>query len=79
MRVGGTIAGLRPRIAPAIAADAAGAAVPEAGAVQAGAVDDGQVPAASLFASAPLLEALELTETEIADLFGTDFREVEQS
>jgi cellobiose phosphorylase len=53
-------------------------ALPEAVAVPAGAVDDGQVPAASLFASAPLLEALELTETEIVDVFGTNLREVER-
>jgi 1,2-beta-oligoglucan phosphorylase len=53
-------------------------ALPESVAVQAGEVDDGQVPAASLFASAPLLEALELTETEIVDLFGANLREVER-
>src|SRR5262245_53447075 len=53
-------------------------AMPEAVAVQAAEVDDGQVPAASLFASAPLLEALELSETEVVDLFGTNLREVER-
>jgi cellobiose phosphorylase len=53
-------------------------ALPEAVAVPVGAVDDGQVSAASLFASAPLLDALELTETEIVDLFGTNLREVER-
>lgn len=35
-------------------------------------------PAASLFASAPLLDARDLTETEIADLFGTELRAVER-
>jgi cellobiose phosphorylase len=38
----------------------------------------GSKPAASLFSAAPLLEAQELTEAEIADLFGRERREEEQ-
>jgi cellobiose phosphorylase len=53
-------------------------ALPQAQAAQGGATDDGLIPAASLFATVPLLQALELTDTEIADLFGADVREVER-
>ncbi|MEW6663976.1 MAG: hypothetical protein AB1512_01990 [Thermodesulfobacteriota bacterium] len=35
-------------------------------------------PPASLFSTAPLLEALELSEPEIGDLFGEDLREMER-
>jgi cellobiose phosphorylase len=38
----------------------------------------GSKPAASLFSSAPLLEAQELTEAEISDLFGRERREEER-
>ncbi len=38
----------------------------------------GSKPTASLFATAPLLNALDLTEVEITDLFGTELREVER-
>jgi cellobiose phosphorylase len=38
----------------------------------------GSKPAGSLFATAPLLDALDLTEAEIADLFGGELREVER-
>jgi cellobiose phosphorylase len=53
-------------------------ALPQAQAVLGGTADDGLIPAGSLFATAPLLEALELTDTEIAELFGTNVREVER-
>ncbi len=39
---------------------------------------DGSKPAASLFSAAPLLEAEELTQPKIADLFGRERREEEQ-
>jgi cellobiose phosphorylase len=38
----------------------------------------GSVPPASLFASAPLLDAQDLAEADIADLFGTELRAVER-
>jgi cellobiose phosphorylase len=38
----------------------------------------GSEPPASLFASAPLLDAQDLTEADIADLFGTELRAVER-
>jgi cellobiose phosphorylase len=53
-------------------------ALPQAQAVRGSAADDGLLPAGSLFSTAPLLEALELTDTEIADLFGAYLREVER-
>ncbi len=40
--------------------------------------DEAMTPAPSLFSTAPLLDALELTETEIAGLFGETLREVER-
>jgi cellobiose phosphorylase len=43
------------------------------------AIHHGLLPAPSLFATAPLLDALELTEAEITDLFGTQRREVERA
>nr|WP_093191574.1 hypothetical protein [Thiocapsa sp. KS1] len=53
-------------------------ALPEA--VPAPATESGEwrSPGASLFSTAPLLEALDLTEPEIAALFGTRLREVER-
>ncbi|MBS1214986.1 MAG: uncharacterized protein H6R26_3603, partial [Proteobacteria bacterium] len=53
-------------------------ALPEARPPQGGKEAGGLIPAASLFATAPLLESLDLTEAEIADLFGPDLREVER-
>jgi cellobiose phosphorylase len=41
-------------------------------------VDRGSKPGASLFAAAPLLDAQDLSEAEIADLFGGELREVER-
>jgi len=53
-------------------------ALPEAPPAQAGRTDDATILAPSLFSTAPLLDAGELTETEIADLFGANVREVER-
>jgi cellobiose phosphorylase len=53
-------------------------ALPEALPPSPGQVDEAMRPAASLFSSAPLLDALDLTETDIADLFGKDLREEER-
>jgi 1,2-beta-oligoglucan phosphorylase len=53
-------------------------ALPQAQAVRGGAAYAGLIPAESLFSRSPLLEALDLTDTEIADLFGANVREVER-
>jgi len=52
--------------------------LPEASPLRASEADKGVIPAASLFNTAPLLDALDLTENEIAELFGEDLREVER-
>jgi 1,2-beta-oligoglucan phosphorylase len=53
-------------------------ALPEAAPVPVPAKNDQRSPAPSLFATAPLLDAADLAEAEIRDLFGEDLREVER-
>ncbi|MGE5152378.1 MAG: GH36-type glycosyl hydrolase domain-containing protein, partial [Bdellovibrio bacteriovorus] len=53
-------------------------ALPEAAAPKAPAAEEGMRPAASLFASAPSLDALEFTESEVRGRFGPDWRQVER-
>jgi cellobiose phosphorylase len=52
--------------------------LPEASPARASKANNGAMPGASLFATAPLLAALDLTEPEISDLFGVRLREVER-
>jgi cellobiose phosphorylase len=54
-------------------------ALPEASAITARRVGTARLPAAAtLFSARPLLTSLDLTEAEIAALFGTDWRQVER-
>ena len=53
-------------------------ALPEALPRWSGQADEAMMPTPSLFSTAPLLDALDLTETEIVDLFGNNLREVER-
>jgi 1,2-beta-oligoglucan phosphorylase len=52
--------------------------LPEAAPPKGGKKPDGVKPAATLFSAAPLLEAQDLTEAEIADLFGGERRQEEK-
>jgi len=52
--------------------------LPEAASSTRGNARGGSKPAATLFSAAPLLEAQELTEADIADLFGKERREEER-
>jgi len=53
-------------------------ALPEALPQSSGQVDEAIIPAPSLFSTAPFLDALDLTETDIVDLFGKNLRQVER-
>ena len=53
-------------------------ALPEALPPSSRSLDERRIPARSLFSSAPLLDAEDLNETEIAALFGEDLRDVER-
>jgi len=53
-------------------------ALPEAAPARSHCANEQSAPPPSLFCSAPLLDALELTETDIVELFGENLREVER-